>query len=100
LTAGHRVWEIRPCVSWHKGRAVGWVLQHLDDPAHRLVFYLGDDRTDEDAFASLANGVTVNVGHVQSPTHARYQLADPAAVHGFLVWLAEKLCPAERPFPS
>lgn len=99
LTTGHRVWEILPRVSWHKGRALSWVLDRLNDPAHRLVFYLGDDRTDEDAFATLTDGVTVRVGHAQSSTHARYQLADPAAVERFLTWLAKTLSAAERPFP-
>jgi trehalose 6-phosphate phosphatase len=99
LTTGHRVWEILPRVSWHKGRAVSWVLDHLNDPAHRLAFFLGDDRTDEDAFASLTDGVTVRVGHAQASTHARYQLADPAAVERFLDWLAEKLSPGQRRFP-
>jgi trehalose 6-phosphate phosphatase len=100
LTAGRRVWEVRPRVSWNKGRALGWVLQHLGDPAHRLVFYLGDDRTDEDAFAWLTDGVTVKVGRVPSSTHARYQLADPAAVQRFLTWLVEKRSPAKGLFTS
>jgi len=97
LTTGLRVWEILPRVSWHKGRALTWVLDHLNDPAHRLAFYLGDDRTDEDAFATLTDGVTVRVGHAQSPTHARYQLADPAAVERFLTWLAKTLSETGNP---
>jgi trehalose 6-phosphate phosphatase len=87
---GRRVWEIRPRVYWHKGSAVNWVASRLEDPDHRLVFFIGDDRTDEDAFASLPEGVTIKVGH-EGPTQARYQLADPAAVELFLVWLLEKL---------
>ncbi len=87
---GRRVWEIRPRVYWHKGRAVNWVASHLEDPDHRLVFFIGDDRTDEDAFASLPDGVTIKVGH-EARTQAHYQLADPAAVELFLKWLLEKL---------
>ncbi len=34
----------------------------LGDGANRLVFYLGDDRTDEDAFACLPDAITVKVG--------------------------------------
>jgi trehalose 6-phosphate phosphatase len=90
LSAGHRIWEIRPRVAWHKGKAVNWVVEHLPDPRRRLVIYVGDDQTDEDAFASLPDGVTVNVGRGAS-TQARYQLADPAAVEMFLRWLLEKL---------
>lgn len=86
LAAGHRVIEIRPRVNWHKGSAVKWVLDRLHDRARRLVFYIGDDQTDEDAFASLPDGVTAKVGPGSS-AHARFALADPAAVQHFLEWL-------------
>jgi trehalose 6-phosphate phosphatase len=88
LTSGHRVWEIRPRVAWHKGRALDWARQHLGSAADQLVFYLGDDRTDEDAFASLSDGITVMVGEPRQPTRARYWLPDPDSVHAFLDWLA------------
>jgi trehalose 6-phosphate phosphatase len=90
ILPGRRVWEIRPRVSWHKGSAVNWVASHLEHPDDRLVFFVGDDRTDEDAFASLPQGVTIKVGHA-APTQARFELADPAAVELFLAWLLEKL---------
>ncbi len=97
LNPGHQVWEIRPRVSWHKGQAIHWVLQHLVEPAQRLVFYLGDDRTDEDAFACLPDGVTIKVGRVQISTHARYQVAAPDAVERFLNWLADRIRPEPEP---
>ncbi len=80
-------------VAWHKGHAINWVLQTLNDRTDRLVFYFGDDRTDEDAFASMPDGITVKVGQSTSSSLARYQLADPAAVEGFLTWMAETLSP-------
>jgi trehalose 6-phosphate phosphatase len=88
LTSGHRVWEIRPRVSWHKGLALDWTNQRLGDGANRLIFYLGDDRTDEDAFASLAGAISVKIGDHRTPTHARYWLPDPDSVCRFLDWLA------------
>ncbi len=91
LTAGHSVWEIRPRVSWHKGHALNWTIRHLGDCASRMVFYLGDDLTDEDAFASLPDDVTVKVGNPGTPTRARYSLPDPDSVHAFLEWLAGRL---------
>jgi trehalose-phosphatase len=97
LTAGHRVWEIGPRVSWDKGQALNWVAQHLGDLACRLVFYLGDDRTDEDAFVKLREGVTVKVGRPPLSTRARYHVADSAGVERFLAWLADKLSPAGKP---
>jgi trehalose 6-phosphate phosphatase len=101
LTSGHRVWEVRPAVSWHKGQALLWVLDHLEDggdaTADRLVFHLGDDRTDEDAFASLPDGVTVKVGPPDAPTRARYRLDDPSSVEQFLTWLLDHMRPTGEP---
>ncbi len=91
LTTGHAVWEIRPRVSWHKGHAVEWTTRQLGDVAKQLVFYMGDDRTDEDAFRVLPLAITVKVGSPATPTEARYSLPDPEAVHAFLEWLAQQL---------
>jgi trehalose 6-phosphate phosphatase len=91
LFTGHAIWEIRPRVSWHKGHALVWTMQQLGIAASSLVFFLGDDRTDEDAFAALPDGITVKVGSPGTPTEARYWLPDPDAVRAFLVWLEEQL---------
>jgi trehalose-phosphatase len=85
LTPGNLVYEIRPRVAWNKGTAVGWIKEQLGKP-DALVIYLGDDRTDEDAFAVLGEDITVKVGD-GSATAARYQLAGPAEVRRFLEWL-------------
>jgi len=47
--------------------------------------FIGDDITDEDGFAAAVElgGFGILVGD-RSPTAARYQLADPAAVHAWL----------------
>ena len=68
-----------------------WALEQLGDDPWHLVFFLGDDRTDEDAFASLPGTVTVKIGHPETPTLARYSLPDPNSVHAFLRWLADRL---------
>lgn len=91
LTTGHSVWEIRPPVHWNKGDALQWMIRQLEDGSPPLVFYLGDDRTDEDAFARLPDGVTVRIGSPEAPTLARYRLPDPSSVHVFLEWLADRL---------
>lgn len=88
LRSGKMVEEIRPAVDWHKGRAVQWLTERLaagvSDP---LSIYLGDDRTDEDAFAALPGGVTVHVG-TPHDTAARYWVESPRDVARFLSWLA------------
>ena len=47
--------------------------------------YLGDDLTDEYAFANIngAHGLSVRVG-AREPTLARFTLSDPAAVEAWL----------------
>ncbi|MGQ7241927.1 trehalose-phosphatase [Salinicola sp. V024] len=86
-TGGKRVFELRPDVSWDKGRALLWLLEALDlSGSDVLPFYLGDDETDEDAFTALQGieGVGVRVAAVAGPTAARYRLDDVAAVTHFL----------------
>ncbi|MDI3281386.1 MAG: trehalose-phosphatase [Bacillota bacterium] len=81
---GKKVVEVRRR-GWHKGRTVE-ALKALWPEA--VFFYLGDDRTDEDAFAALAGGegVTVLVGKEKEERSslARYRLPSPGAVHRFL----------------
>jgi trehalose 6-phosphate phosphatase len=54
VTEGKKVLEVRPRVEWDKGRAVLFLLEHMRPPEGAPVLYLGDDRTDEDAFRALA----------------------------------------------
>jgi len=54
-------------------------------PAHTLVVFIGDDRTDEDAFAALSpDGIGVRVGGRTRQTRATARLAGIRAVSEFL----------------
>jgi len=89
VVSGKMVWEIRPRVSWNKGKAVGWIRRRLglgSDVA--TAFYLGDDRTDEDAFEEVGRLVTAKVGPAQQ-TRAGFRIADTDEVASFLHWLAD-----------
>ncbi len=56
-----------------------------------LPVYFGDDRTDEDAFAALADrGVAVMVGEPR-PSHARWRVDAPADVARIVIGLAAAL---------
>jgi trehalose 6-phosphate phosphatase len=98
LSSGDKVFEIRPRVDWNKGNVVGWIKEQLHQP-DAVVIYMGDDVSDEDAFAVLPGGITVKVGDA-SATRARYHVQGPAEVHRFLDWLAQSMsaasCPATR----
>jgi len=88
VTHGKMVLELRANYDWHKGKAVLHLLQCLDmmDSRRVLAIYVGDDKTDEDAFralneAGLGVGVLVANGpnderlfssaqsHEESPVH-------------------------------
>jgi trehalose 6-phosphate phosphatase len=76
VMAGKEVLEARPAGA-HKGAAVLRLRE-----AGEAVAYLGDDVTDEDAFAALAGepaAVTVRVGRPR-PTAARFRLDEQAEV--------------------
>ncbi|XP_019095434.1 PREDICTED: probable trehalose-phosphate phosphatase C [Camelina sativa] len=53
LTHGKKVLELRPSIKWDKGKALEFLLNSLGVLAESedvLPVYIGDDRTDEDAF--------------------------------------------------
>ncbi len=87
LREGKMTLEIRPAVEWNKASAVRWLAERFtpsNDAA--VLFYLGDDATDEDVFSSFSGGITVRVGETGA-TSANYSLPDPAGVALFLEWL-------------
>ncbi|WP_225741216.1 trehalose-phosphatase [Halorussus halophilus] len=91
LTTGKDVLELRPAVAWDKGEAVHWLADEVvPDGEQWFPVYLGDDTTDEAAFAALADhdrGFGVKVGS-HPPTDAPYRVSDPEAVRQLLSWLA------------
>ena len=81
---GKKVLEIVPAAPWDKGRAAVKMLEMLGVAAATPVVYIGDDRTDEDAFRALATtAATVKVGRSRA-SRARYFLEDPARVRDLL----------------
>ena len=79
---GSQVWEVLPRQIPGKGAAIRQAVQRWRTPF--LPIYIGDDTTDEPAFAVLDRGITVRVGCSNRPTRARYWLANPAEVRGFI----------------
>ena len=93
LGHGKKVFEIRPELEWHKGHAVMWLLERfgLTSPEY-VPLYLGDDLTDEDAFATLVHaraGYGILVGDHGELTAAHYRLPNVEAVRDFLHRLAQ-----------
>jgi len=83
---GKKVFEVRPRIEWDKGKAVLWLLGalHLDSP-EVVPLYVGDDVTDEDAFAALRDrGLGILVAETPRETHATLSLRDTDEVGRFL----------------
>jgi trehalose-phosphatase len=110
VTPGHKVYELRPPVDWHKGTAARWIIAQQDGagasaqasgreacawpanaqaPVGGLSIAAGDDATDEDLFRALSDGVTIRVGH-SAATAADYHVADHEDLARFLEWLARR----------
>lgn len=90
VTTGKKIFELRPDVEWDKGKALQWLMDRLGlDFDTTTPLYLGDDVTDEDAFAVLVEqGVGIVVGREGEPTRAAYALEDPDEVRQLLTRLA------------
>ena len=87
---GKKVYELLPCTDWDKGKALLWLLENLGLEHGKVhPIYIGDDRTDEDAFRALGQrGVGILVSEEPRPTAASYSLKDPAEVERFLCEVA------------
>jgi alpha,alpha-trehalase len=83
---GKKVHELQPDTDWNKGRAVEWLLDTMGEKQLEVwPLYIGDDRTDEDAFRVIRRrGIGVLVSEHPPPNAARYALKNPAEVEYFL----------------
>lgn len=77
---GKKVLEVRPPLKWDKGRVVLWLLKKralIRSSKRPLPVYIGDDKSDEDAFRALKNrGITIFVGRPKVKSQAKYYLED------------------------
>ncbi len=83
---GKKIIELKPNLDWHKGKAVLWLMNELDLNKPDIVpLYIGDDITDEDAFATLqGEGIGILVGEHDDKTAATYRLENVDEVQLFL----------------
>ena len=94
VTSGKKVWEVRPPIDWHKGKAVETITKEIKaahDCEQLLTIYLGDDTTDEDAFRIIhrPQGWSIFVGEEKPSSNADYFLTSTSEVMTFLSSLLE-----------
>ncbi|PSS03957.1 Trehalose-phosphate phosphatase [Actinidia chinensis var. chinensis] len=92
VSKGKKVFEIRPDMEWDKGHALNYLLDTLGLGTYSdvLPLYIGDDRTDEDAFKAIRNrgeGYPIVVSSIPKDTVALYSLRNPSEVKKFLLRL-------------
>jgi len=64
ITSGKKVYEVRPKINWDKGKAIIKMQQMLNLKEEILKVYIGDDKTDEDAFKILReDDISIVVGY-------------------------------------
>lgn len=90
-TGGKCILELRPDIEWDKGRALWWVFGQAGlRRGETVAVFLGDDLTDEDAFAALGDGgVGIVVGDDERPTRADLRARDVDEVLEVLSVLAD-----------
>jgi trehalose 6-phosphate phosphatase len=98
VTTGKMIIELRPDVTWDKGRAVRFLLDTLEAGAGSMlpVIFIGDDVTDEDAFRAIAQrgqGIIV-AADPPAATAARWFVKSPVEVTALLEALAHDVIDA------
>ena len=86
ITSGKEVVEVRPTADWDKGSALEWLMERRGF-AGSTPLYVGDDKTDEDAFKAIkGKGLSIFVGRRASS--ADLYLASQSEVEPMLAFLA------------
>ena len=94
MVYGKKVWEVRPPIDWHKGKAAETIIKEIKavrKDEEGLIIYLGDDTTDEDAFRVIRRpqGWGIFVGQENPSSNAEYFLNSTSEVLTFLSRLLE-----------
>lgn len=84
ISWGKKVFEIRPNIDWDKGKAVLRLTELIHGSTRPLKIYIGDDRTDEDAFRILSERDISVLVRKRAKTFARYYVNNVSEVTRFL----------------
>jgi len=100
MTEGKKVWELRPSVDWNKGTSLLWLLGRMEAHTGKewMPIFIGDDRTDEDAFQAVkAHGLGIRVTvYPEEHTAADYYLTSSGEVCDCLQWILQLKTDAKK----
>ncbi len=95
IKGGKKIFELQPDVDWDKGKAIHYLMNLLYPGADDLIlFFLGDDLTDEDAFRALnenKTGIGIRVIDEPAETVATYSLKNTDEVGKFMQEMTSSL---------
>ncbi|MBT3181579.1 MAG: trehalose-phosphatase [Deltaproteobacteria bacterium] len=95
IKGGKKIFELQPDVDWDKGKAIHYLMNLLYPGADDLIlFFLGDDLTDEDAFRALNDnktGMGIRVIDEPAETVAAYSLKNTDEVGKFMQEMTNRL---------
>jgi len=80
--------DIIPQTGWNKGSAVQWIRNELG-MQEAFTIFAGDDVSDEDAFTTLTDAITIKVG--EPPTAAAHLAGSPSEIWTLLTELEAAL---------
>jgi trehalose 6-phosphate phosphatase len=95
VTAGKKIYEIKPEIDWDKGKAIRLLIDRYGNNENQgaiLPVYLGDDVTDEDGFRAIkqfGQGITIYIGNNVCNTVADHFLRSTEEAIVFLRTLSE-----------
>ena len=99
ISTGKKVFEIRPQIEFDKGKTVRELLNRSSG-TRPFPVYLGDDRSDEEAFVAIqGQGIPIFVGPEPASSAAPFFLRDPSEVLDFL-GRCEKILRKSMPAPE
>jgi trehalose-phosphatase len=82
-----KTFEFRANLKWNKGEFTNLFLKKiLADKKHILPIYIGDSKTDEDAFKVLPFGITVRVGN-KKKSFAKYYIKNQKQIKKLLKYI-------------
>jgi len=83
--SGKMVIDILPKTDWNKGRFADFIVKSVasQNKSRPLIIAIGDDKTDEDTFNNLKNGITIKVGG-KNQSNAKYYVKSTKEVIQFL----------------